>query len=92
MKISLWVDGKKDVEGDFNISDGYGTSEGVFYIARHSNRYTTGIIDEVALFNVALDESDMQSIMNDGLVTFTAVEAADKLTTTWGNVKQRVTR
>lgn len=92
MKISLWVDGKKDVEGDFNISDGYGTSEGVFHIARHSNRYTTGIIDEVALFNVALDESDMQSIMNDGLATSTAVEAADKLTTTWGNVKQRVTR
>ena len=36
--------------------------------------------------------SYMQSIMNDGLATSTAVEAADKLTTTWGNVKQRVTR
>lgn len=32
-KISLWIDGKKDVEGPMNTSDGYGTSEGVFHIA-----------------------------------------------------------
>ena len=91
-KGSLWVDGNLEGEFDFNADSGYGNSESVFHIARHFDRYTAGIIDEVALFNVALDESDLQSIMNDGLATLTAVEAADKLTTTWGNVKQRVTR
>ncbi len=88
----MWVDGNLEGEFDFNADSGYGNSESVFHIARHFDRYTAGIIDEVALFNVALDESDLQSIMNDGLATLTAVEAADKLTTTWGNVKQRITR
>ena len=87
--ISLWVDGEMDLEGALNTTGGYGTSEGVFHIGRHANRYTTGIIDEVALFNVALSEDDLQSIMNDGLVNLTAVEATGKLATTWGNVKKR---
>ena len=52
-KASLWIDGKMEGETDFNEKDGYGTGEGVFHIARHYDRYTAGIIDDVALFNVA---------------------------------------
>ncbi len=89
-KVSIWIDGKMEAEIDFNPDDGYGTSEGVFHIGRHFDRYTAGIIDEVALFNVALDESDMNSIMNDGLVNLTDVEPKGKLTTTWGTIKKRV--
>lgn len=88
-KATLWIDGTQEAEYDFNADSGYGTSEGVFHIGRHFNRYSAGIIDEVALFNVALSEDDMQSIMNDGLVNLTAVEATGKLATTWGNVKKR---
>ena len=36
------------------------------------------------------NETDMNSIMNDGLVSLTDVEAKGKLATTWGNIKQRV--
>ncbi len=91
-KASLWIDGKMEAELDFDTDSGYGNSEGVFHIGRHFDRYTAGIIDDIALFNVALDEGDLQSIMDDGLMTLTAVEAAGKLATTWGKVKQRIAR
>ena len=88
-KASIWIDGKMEADLDFNTDDGYGTAEGVFHIGRHFDRYTNGIIDEVALYNVALDGDDINSIMNDGLVSITAVEAQGKLTTTWGKIKHR---
>ncbi len=89
-KISLWIDGKKNVEGVLNVSDGYGTNDSVFHIARHFDRYTKGIIDDVGLFNVALSEGDMDTIMNNGLEEAAAVDAIGKLTTTWSNIKQQI--
>ena len=91
-KATLWIDGVQENEVDFNADEGYGTGEGVFHIGRHYNRYTTGIIDEVILFNIALDEADMASIMNDGIESVTAVEPLNKLTTTWGRIKQQIGR
>ena len=79
-------------ETDFNKKDGYGTSEGVFHIGRHYDRYTEGIIDDVALFNVALEEEDMDAIMDNGVETAAAVEAVNKLTTTWGRIKRQIGR
>ena len=78
-----------ETEADFNKKDGYGTSEGVFHIGRHFDRYTEGIIDDVALFNVALDEDDMDTLMNDGAETAAAVDPVNKLTITWGRIKQQ---
>ncbi len=89
-KASIWVDGKMEAEIDFNKKDGYGTGEGVFHIARHYDRYTEGIIDDVALFNVALEEDDMKFLMDNGVETAAAVEPVNKLTTTWGKIKQRM--
>ena len=91
-KASIWVDGKMEAELDFNNKEEYGTGEGVFHIARHYDRYTEGIIDDVALFNVALEEEDMKTIMKNGVETAAAVEPVNKLTTTWGNIKQRIDR
>ena len=88
-KISIWIDGKMEGEVDFNQKDGYGTGDGVFHIARHFDRYTEGIIDDVALFNVALDEEDMNALMDNGVETAAAVEPLNKLTTTWGRLKQQ---
>lgn len=87
-KISLWIDGKMEAEGNFDTNDGYGTSDGVFHIARHFDRYTAGIIDDVALFNIALSEADMGTIMNNGVEEAAAVEPVNKLTTTWGKIKR----
>jgi hypothetical protein len=50
-----------------------------------------GLLDEVALFNVPLEEGDIVKIMNDGLETATGlrpVEAQGKLDTTWGRLKE----
>ncbi|MBM3236204.1 LamG domain-containing protein [Candidatus Poribacteria bacterium] len=49
----------------------------------------TGAVDEVAIFNVALSEADVQISMNQGLArVLTAVSPSGKLTTTWGQIKQ----
>jgi hypothetical protein len=50
--------------------------------------YFVGAIDEVAIFNVALPETEIQAIMNAGLESITAVQAAGKLASTWGYLKQ----
>ncbi len=88
-KISLWIDGKMEAEADFDKNDGYGTSEGVLHIARHFDRYTNGIIDDVALFNVALSEDDMNTIMDNGVEEAAAVEPTNKLATTWAKIKRQ---
>lgn len=50
----------------------------------------TGIIDEILVANVALDQDDIQSIMNRGLEEATgmnAVSAAGKLASTWARIR-----
>jgi len=53
----------------------------------------SGNIDEMAVFNTALTENDIKSIMNDGLVvalgSVTAVHPSGKLTATWADIKTR---
>ena len=87
-KASIWIDGEQESEVDFNKGSGYGTSEGVFHIGRHYDRYTEGIIDDVGLFNIALDEKEIVDLMNNGLSGITAVSQSGKLTTTWSDIKQ----
>ena len=51
-----------------------------------------GIIDEVAVFNVALEEDDIADIMTEGLGAATGITAVDlsgKLATTWASIKAR---
>ena len=52
-----------------------------------------GLLDEVALFNVPLEQDDIKEIMEDGLEGATgllAVEPENKLATTWGKLKTRL--
>lgn len=46
-----------------------------------------GVIDELAIFNTALDGDDMKDLMENGLETLTAVSPAGSLATTWGEIK-----
>ena len=49
---------------------------------------TYGIIDDVGVFKVGLEEDDVLDIMQDGLSMFvTAVEPGSKLCTVWGALK-----
>jgi len=49
--------------------------------------FYTGLIDEVAIFNVVLSSDEINDIMN-GLKTILAVPPKGKLTTIWGGIKQ----
>ena len=53
-------------------------------------RIFNGLIDEVAIFNVALEKADIKAIMDKGLAValgITAVYPTGKLTTMWGSIK-----
>ena len=47
-----------------------------------------GILDDIAIFNVVLDEDVIQSIMDDGIDAAFDVSPTDKLTTTWATLKK----
>ena len=56
---------------------------------RQGSSYT-GIIDEVGVFNAALSDEDLIKIMENGLEhTAYAVHPSEKLTTTWGKIKEK---
>ena len=46
-----------------------------------------GVLDEVAIFNVALSEADVNAVMTKGLEKVLAVSPTGRLTTTWGKMK-----
>ena len=56
---------------------------------RQGSSYT-GIIDEVGVFKEALSDEDLREIMENGLEkTAFAVHPSEKLTTTWGKIKEK---
>ena len=53
-----------------------------------NNRPFTGLMDDLNIWKRGLSEEEVNNIMNNGLGTvLTAVEAQDKLATTWGRLK-----
>lgn len=48
----------------------------------------SGVLDEIAIFNVALSEDDLGTIMEKGLEKALDVSPVGRLTTTWGNIKR----
>jgi len=55
----------------------------------YNSEYFKGVLDEVAVFDVALEEEDVQDIMEQGLyqILRLAVEPLDKLVTTWASIR-----
>lgn len=51
-----------------------------------------GILDEIGVFNVPLSESDLKSVMKNGLEGAADVSPVRKLATTWGDLKVIKTR
>ncbi len=52
--------------------------------------YLSGVIDEIAVFNVALSQDEIKEVMDKGLVGFLSVEPQAKLVDTWGNIKAKM--
>jgi len=93
--IRLYVDGEVDsaLGGTGSISASNST---VTIGAPNSNAWGSsysGLIDEVAIFNVALEEEDILTLMKKGTgpaLGLAAVDSSGKLTTTWSGIKNPV--
>ena len=86
-KLSIFVDGKMESEqgqeGKITESDWpiiIGSYAGLGY-------KSNAIIDELAVFNVALSKDDINLLVKDGLDKIATVSAKRKLTATWGAIK-----
>jgi len=87
--LKVYVDGV--VDGQMSISVDRVTNTDMITIGTNAiNQGVTGLVDEVAVFSVALAEEDIKDITNRGLVEATgvlAVSSRGKLTTVWGGIK-----
>jgi hypothetical protein len=85
--MKTYVNGKLDREsklgGDF-IVDKQPFTIGSF---KGENYFWKGMIDEVAISNVARTEKEIKAMM-DGLKMYMAVSSQEKLSTTWAQVKK----
>lgn len=89
------LDGEGNATGYYNgkegdtVTDTYiFTDIGIGATFLHQwGQYYSGVFDEIAFFNLALTEDDIQTLMTKGLKSALAVYPAGKLTTTWGNIK-----
>ena len=90
---NIYIDGvaESTMEIDTNPID---ADDGELFIGRDTccdGRIGDAVIDEVAIFNVALSASEIKLMMDKGLsaLLLTPVEPEDKLSTTWASVKQQ---
>jgi len=86
---------KEDVTGYYNGKEGLTVQDnfaftdigiGAHFIGQWG-QYFTGILDDVAFFDVMLTAADIKGVMNKGLKTSLAVSSAGKLATSWGGLK-----
>lgn len=90
-KKILYIDGEVDIDQDTTNDFGV-TGADVHLGGTPGNRIALGLMDEMAIFNVPLEQADIQNIMNDGLgsvLGLTPVTPLDRLTTTWANIKSQ---
>ena len=85
-KVQMFIDGELD--GDAPSGGTLDTSDSPIWIgARPGDVAATGLFDDVGFFTSALSEAEVNDVMDNGLVGYAAVEAAGKVTTTWGLLK-----
>ncbi len=88
--LRVYVDGVEEAESNIGKVTGGSTPEHVAIGSDGFGReFWKGIIDEVALFSVALTEDDISGIMDNGLSPLSAVSEIGKLATTWSRLKRR---
>ncbi len=90
---NIYIDGIAESSMTIN-QDPIDADDGPLYIGRDTccdGRFGNAVIDEVAIFNVALSADEIQLMMDKGLsaMLLTPVEPEGKLSTTWANVKQQ---
>lgn len=88
-KMIAYVDGKVDAQTNTGGIFGL-TGQSLQIGGMADQRPARGLMDDVAVFNTALSEADINDIMNEGLgklFGFTPVSPQGRLTTVWARVK-----
>lgn len=86
-KLRFYVNGEQ--QGETNVPGSHAQGPGSLFVGKSPGyRAATFIIDDLAVYDRALEEDEVVEIMEGGLAN-TPVEAAGKLATTWGGVKNR---
>jgi len=85
-QVRIYVDGKEDGTAPA-VDDTYGKNDQPLVFMVHYHRWIKGLLDEVAIFNRALSEDEISSLMN-GLQSVLAVDTKGKLATTWAKLKK----
>ncbi len=89
--LQVFINGKEVIKGTVSpvtfVKIGIGD---LYEVPAGFNYKFAGVVDEVAIFNKAIDEKDIQDIMNKGLgqvLGIAAVSNSGKITATWGKMK-----
>jgi len=85
---NYYLDGSSEADGNLTGKINIVANPVVMGHNGKNGEWYSGLIDEVAIFNVALTKDDIKTIMTKGLEGATAVSPSGKLTTTWGNIKK----
>ncbi len=80
--LTFFVDGKSI--GEYNVPKPHENTAGILYIGKTGYRAATFYIDDLYVYNRALNAGEVSDVMDGDLLP---VEAQDKLTTTWGLLK-----
>jgi len=89
----LYKDGDIVAQGTWNKCGGHPCGDSKpsdlpLYIGTGYAGRFRGLLDEVAIIGAAVDENDIQSIMDRGFDDVAPVHAKGKLTTTWAKIKR----
>lgn len=76
----------KQVVADIGVPGNHTQGDGILYIGKTNYRAATFYIDDLYVYNRALDAKEISEVMDGVLLP---VEAQDRLTTTWGKLKNQ---
>jgi len=91
-KLKIYVNGSLDKEGSRGGKISVNTNQVVIAHSSESQGFAAffkGIIDEVAIFNIALSADDIKELMNMSLSGKAAVSSLGKLATSWAMIKSK---
>lgn len=86
----IYLNGSEASNFDCNLDVTGGSGTLLMGSFKGIRRYYKGLLDDVALFSVALEADQINEIMNKGLLLETSsVEPTEKLATTWSHIKKQ---